>query len=51
MTSSHLHMSPSANWHKSTGPVSPEPRVADGPAVHLRPLSPLPGSVSCHASL
>jgi len=37
--------------HKSTGPVSPEPRVADGPAVHLRPLSPLPGSVSCHALL
>ena len=36
MTSSHLHMYPSANLHKSNGPVSPEPRVADGTAVHVR---------------
>ncbi len=36
MTSSHLHMYPSANLHKSNGPVSPAPRVADGTAVNVR---------------
>ena len=36
MTSSHLHMYPSANLHKSNGPVSPEHRVADGTAVNVR---------------
>src|SRR5260370_2720311 len=35
MTSSHLHMCPSANLHKSNGPVSPEPRLADGTAVNV----------------
>src|SRR5256712_10529841 len=36
MTSSNLHMYPSANLHKSNGPVSPAPRVADGTAVRVR---------------
>src|SRR5207244_8558381 len=36
MTSSNLHMYPSANLHKSNGPVSPAPRVADGTAVNVR---------------
>src|SRR5437868_14400275 len=36
MTSSNLHMYPSANLHKSNGPVSTAPRVADGTAVHVR---------------
>ena len=36
MTSSNLHRYPCANLHKSNGPVSPEPRVADGTPVHVR---------------
>ena len=50
LTASHLHRSPSANWPKSNGPVSPGPRVANGTAVHVRPLSPRPGKclLPCH---
>src|SRR5438093_8630176 len=49
MTSSHLHRYPSANLHKSNGPVSP----GSGSRMGRLSTSALPaqGSVSCHAIL